>query len=309
MEREKNIKKNIDFGKSEVLAKDELLERLQEKLDWYTDEASQEEYDAKAVESILYLLQTMCPVDEDIVPDEEAAWKSFECMVEMREESREEIEHMECEKSADGAEKVSTIFPWWKAKGFVAAIILMLVFAICGTMQTEAFKNAGFFQWLKKDENGAQMITSPENLDVQLNKQESQLYYKREEIPQDVLEWMLVWEEILSQDGYEWRLTETEGLDNLGVVESVYGNAENEVIVGKIQYANIVTVNTERYVYVKSYYVEDKKLDIYSREEENGVVYYYICFCADMDMHYVEGKGEIGKIQQLAEKYIDLLKK
>lgn len=58
--------------------KEKLLKReLKEKLDWYTMYASEEEYDEKAVESILYLLDNVDPLEEGCIPSSEEAWEQF----------------------------------------------------------------------------------------------------------------------------------------------------------------------------------------------------------------------------------------
>ena len=48
--------------------RDSLEKRLKDELDWYTLYASDEEYDEKAVESILYLLDRWEPLKEETVP-------------------------------------------------------------------------------------------------------------------------------------------------------------------------------------------------------------------------------------------------
>lgn len=61
--------------------KGKLLKReLKEKLDWYTMYASEEEYDEKAVESILYLLDNVDPLEKDSIPSSEEAWERFRKM-------------------------------------------------------------------------------------------------------------------------------------------------------------------------------------------------------------------------------------
>lgn len=52
----------------------EFERKLKEELDWYTLYASEEEYDEKAVESILYLLDRWDPLEEDVIPSEKEAW-------------------------------------------------------------------------------------------------------------------------------------------------------------------------------------------------------------------------------------------
>lgn len=55
-----------------------LKKKLRKKLNWYTMYASGEEYDEKAVESILYLLDTLDPLDEADIPDENMEWEKFQ---------------------------------------------------------------------------------------------------------------------------------------------------------------------------------------------------------------------------------------
>ena len=58
--------------------KRELLDsKLREELNWYTLYASDEEYDQKAVDSILYLLDRWEPLKEGTVPPVEESWKRF----------------------------------------------------------------------------------------------------------------------------------------------------------------------------------------------------------------------------------------
>ena len=72
----------------------ELLERnLKERLDWYTLYASESEYDVKAVESILYLLDTCEPLEEGIVPPKKEAWQRF---LEMADKGQELLPVEDC---------------------------------------------------------------------------------------------------------------------------------------------------------------------------------------------------------------------
>lgn len=61
-----------------------LARELEQMLDWYITEASEEEYDEKAVEYILYLLDSLDPLDEDKIPQIDDAWQSFGILVERR---------------------------------------------------------------------------------------------------------------------------------------------------------------------------------------------------------------------------------
>ena len=58
------------------IKRNSLKSKLKEELEWYTY-ASDEEYDEKAVESILYLLDRWEPLEEGTVPPVEESWKRF----------------------------------------------------------------------------------------------------------------------------------------------------------------------------------------------------------------------------------------
>lgn len=78
--REKNQEKMHGEKREKIQENNDgrLLKReLKEKLDWYTLYASEEEYDEKAVESILYLLDNVDPLEEDCIPSSEEAWERF----------------------------------------------------------------------------------------------------------------------------------------------------------------------------------------------------------------------------------------
>lgn len=64
--------------------KESLIQGLKAKLDWFTFEASEEEYDEKAVESILYLLDGMEPFREEDVPMPQESWEKFRKLVKER---------------------------------------------------------------------------------------------------------------------------------------------------------------------------------------------------------------------------------
>jgi len=79
-----------------------LLRQLKEKLNWYTMEASDEEYDEEAVESILCLLDRLEPVAEDAVPDVDDAWERFREMAEERGLGPAKAENAAAGEAAEG---------------------------------------------------------------------------------------------------------------------------------------------------------------------------------------------------------------
>ena len=119
-----------------------LVTEVKQKLDWYINDASDNEYDEKAVASLEYLLETLEPTD-DFKVDEEKAWVKFKDYVEQR----------EAHGGAKG-DKTSKIksHPAFLShpKGLVAAAILVLLLAVSIGTSSEAVRNTGFFHWIKE---------------------------------------------------------------------------------------------------------------------------------------------------------------
>ncbi len=67
------------------------VKELKDKLDWYTLYASEEEYDEKAVECILYLLESAEPLEKGAVVCADDAWRRFQGIVREREEAESEL--------------------------------------------------------------------------------------------------------------------------------------------------------------------------------------------------------------------------
>lgn len=304
------------------IEKRKMIEELYAQLEWYTKEASEEEFDSKAVESILYLLDVYEPMEETYTNVDEA-WERFEKRVTEGNISRELLERSalpECEfaeksgafgisesKIYQGTKKIIDFM--WRKKMLVATVLVIWVLACVGTTQAEAIRESGFFFWLRQDEGGRQMITMPESLDSTLDKENNKIYYDRDEVP----EWC---EELLKEENeldvgevFEWKYVKVVHMDNLKVVKSQYSNGltSDEVTVGVISYAERITINMElfeAYSYVGSYGEEEDPIYIYNRVEESGAISYQLCRIEENRIYFVEGT-ELELLKELAKKYLE----
>lgn len=392
-----------------------LKRELKDKLDWYTMYASEKEYDEMAVESILYLLDHIEPLEEGSVPPSEEAWERFlkgkenarellplngkeaaalreeirrlgrnensvvsknesgvagrnessiigrnessvaginessiasryetgyedeirvftsggesavasnaigDSRAEMAEDSRL---HFRLHGNAMGAKRKDSVLPGKKGKiaGFMlrykaAAAVLLMVTAVAigGSLQAGAVKNDGFFFWLKRDETGTEMITSPSTLEGVASETGSNVYYDRNEMPEWTQDWLKIEEEFEMPENFEWQYYETKQFDFAKSINGYYfnQNIKQEIVLGVYIYEENTFYNRDGYAnfdYVDSYEVNQKQMDIYNKKEESGIVHYTICFYEGNCKYSIRGQEGLDKLKGLANSYWDCVK-
>ena len=402
-----------------------LKRELMEKLDWYTMYASEKEYDEKAVESILYLLDHIDPLEEGSVPSSEEAWERFRKREENARELlpldgkeaaalREEIRRLGKNESgasrnesstagrnesstagrnesstagrnessaagrnessihggnetiyedgiraftsggeraaasnaigglrvemagdsslafrldgrAMGAKRKDSVPPGKKGRtaGFMrrckaAAAVLFLVTALAvgGSLQAGAVKNDGFFFWLKRDETGTEMITSPEMLGSEASmasEADPNCCYNRNDVPVWAQDWLKIETKFEMPANYEWQYFEIKELDFIKYIIGHYADESfgDEILLGAHIYAENVFYNRDRYAnydYVDSYEADQKQMDIYNKVEETGEIYYAICFYEGNCKYFVSMKDNLDELKGLAERYWSCIK-
>ena len=158
-----------------------LIQELTKRLDWYIMEASDEEFDADEVQTLMKLLDNLKTEEdnvEDELPVEEALddfWKHCE---EREEEERlllgteeekdksEPVAEKEEDKPREG--KLHKVLWYFHRRRFVVVTVALLVVMILGgswQVVANAEKHGGFFWWMDKNEEGTTMITAPEGVD------------------------------------------------------------------------------------------------------------------------------------------------
>ena len=404
--------------------RDSLEKRLKDELDWYTLYASDEEYDEKAVESILYLLDRWEPLKEETVPPVEESWKRFLAIADKKEllpvedadivleaskrkaghvkqesapeddeaqaqkvlelrKTRQRLKNWECQTAAEegksdedllalqqremdedvavlqmaemkrgtaaehgmavrevgkeeapgdmagnmqgvkmakeensdlrGTGKTVRCGKTRKLVGFASrhkiiavAVLVLLVLMVRNTVQVVANPDEGFFFWMKRDDSGVKMITSPEGLDNTTNNDVS-IYYKQEDVPEWAQVWVLIEAGIKMPENYEWRYFEVNELNNRKGVAEYYwnNNAEREMALGVWIYIDEVSYYREEFVgydLIQSYEVNQKQIDIYSRKEIDGI-YYIVCFYDGNCQYYVRGQESLEELKKIIEEY------
>lgn len=177
-----------------------LIQELTKRLDWYIMKASDEEFDADEVQTLMKLLDNLKTEEdnvEDELPVEEALddfWKHCE---EREEEERlllgteeekdksEPVAEKEEDKPREG--KLHKVLWYFRRRRFVVVTVALLVVMILGgswQVVANAEKHGGFFWWMDKNEEGTTMITAPEGGQQVSSNAEVEEYYNIEDVPE-----------------------------------------------------------------------------------------------------------------------------
>lgn len=329
--------------------------KLREELEWYTLYASDEEYDEKAVESILYLLDRWEPLEEGTIPPVEESWKRFLAIADRkellpvedadvvlnaarkRENAVQEAEQGEAaavgqedlaeahrvlnmrnaETESDsvagagktvGRGKIRKLVQFAsRHKVIAAAVLVLLVLMVSNTVHVVAYPEAGFFFWMKRDDSGIKMITSPQGLDETTNKNIN-IYYNKEDVPEWAQVWFPIEAEIKMPENYKWSYFEVNELDNRKGIAGYYWNDDEkkEIVLGEWVYIDEIVYGKEEFVgynHVLSYEVSQKQMDVYRREEAEEV-FYIVCFYHENSQYYIRGQDNLIELQVLIEEYL-----
>ncbi|HBA46959.1 MAG TPA: hypothetical protein DCZ91_04005, partial [Lachnospiraceae bacterium] len=374
------------------IKRNSLESKLKKELEWYTLYASDEEYDEKAVESILYLLDRWEPLEEGTIPPVEESWKRFlaiadrkellpvedadvvlraarrKAVAEQEDEQGEAVaavqmteqgeavavgkgtaqgkmatvvqmagqreekaavqtaEQMtegdvgqadiaearrilcrqnadtecdsmaaygrcvteekgeEAEKKADpegaetekaesagagkavGGRKIRKLVKFaYRHKIIAAAVLVLMVLMVGNTVRVVAYPETGFFFWMKRDDSGVKMMTSPEGLDGITNKTDN-IFYNKEDAPEWAKEWISIEEGIKMPENYEWQFYEANEFQNRKEVVGKYWNDEEkkEIVLGTWIYIEEVSYFKEGFIgydYIQDYEINQKKVD------------------------------------------------
>lgn len=312
---------------------DELLKAtLKKKLDWYTLYAAEEEYNEEDVEHILSLLDSLEPLEEGEVPPVEEAWGRF---CQMRENSRELLPlerevplslgggEAADDKKTSGSRERSSIPNKDKGKiikfvlghkTIVAAIFLVMVLAVGGSIQACAIKNRGFFMWLKHDETGADIFTSPGTLVVETDTMKTSNYTDRNDMPEWSKNWLKIEAEFELPSNYEWQCFQIKEIDYVRNIMSCYldKDSNRDMMLGIYIYTEGVYYNREgfaNYDWFDSYEIDYGQLDVYYNTEETGKLTYVICFYEGNCKYFILMQGDLDEVKKLTEQYWSYVKK
>lgn len=289
--------------------KESLIQEIQKRLDWYTMEASDEEFDADEVQSLLKLLDSLTPEEEkDRLSSDEVVDNFWKYCAEREEEERILAEVDAPEKKKE--HKVLHYFQKHRAVA-VAAAVLMIVIMLGGSWQmaVNAEKHGGFFWWMDKNEVGTTMITSPEMVGENPQKSVQKVYNRIEDVPDIYREYVNVPYEIMCSfnDGYSMSRIETIETDESDTINEFFSKEKNPILHFKIKiYPQEILRVRETYpgyVFCEEFENEGIDLEVFRKQEDNGNLSYIIYFYYGNEEYAVAGINDKEFLKEIAVKY------
>lgn len=303
-----------------------LIQELTKRLDWYIMEASDEEFDADEVQTLMKLLDNLKTEEdniEDELPVEEALddfWKHCE---EREEEERlllgteEEKDKSEpvAEKEEDKPRKgkLHKVLWYFHRRRFVVVTVALLVVMILGgswQVVANAEKHGDFFWWMDKNEEGTTMITAPEGVDNDFNIRIVGNYYNIEEVPEEYRQYVEEIVEIKGISTYTFNYAKViKG--NYNDTLYVYMNNIDDTMRFEIriypQEIQRVRETYPGYTFEKEFEDGGINFDIFSKEESSGEYTYIMYFYYGKEKYIVIGRSDEDRIQDIVIEYKNVI--
>lgn len=303
-----------------------LIQEPTKRLDWYIMEASDEEFDADEVQTLMKLLDNLKTEEdniEDELPVEEALddfWKHCE---EREEEERlllgteeekdksEPVAEKEEDKPREG--KLHKVLWYFHRRRFaVVAAVVLVVMVLGGSWQVvaNAEKHGGFFWWMDKNEEGTTMITAPEGVDINSDNYVIGEYYNIKEIPENYSEYV---EEIVEMEGNSTYLFNFAKIikNKYNDTVYVYMNNVDDTLRFEIriypQEIQRVRETYPGYTFEKEFEDGGINFDVFSKEESSGEYTYIMYFYYGKEKYIVIGRNDEERIQDIVIAYKNVI--
>ena len=298
--------------------KESLIREVTKRLDWYTMEASDEEFDADEVQTLLKLLDSLKGEEkEEELPVEEALDSFWKYCEKRQEEERilaadgkeSEENHKTKPEKKEGRMRQ---FLWYFHKHRIAVVtaVALIVIMLGGSWQmaVNAEKHGGFFWWMDKNEEGTTLITAPEGGNRDSEKCIEENYYSLEDVPYAYAQYARIPFEISSLDKDNYSLSHIEVTkSNKADTVNDYFEKEEEILCFEVmiypQEILRVRENYPGYSFCEEFENDGIDLEVFEKEEENGKLRYVIYFYYGNEKYAVVGVDSIEKLKEIAVEY------
>lgn len=298
--------------------KESLIREVTKRLDWYTMEASDEEFDADEVQTLLKLLDRLKGEEkEEELPVEEALdsfWKY--CEKRQEEERILAADRKESEENRktkpEKKEGQMRQFLWYFHKHRIAVVtaVALIIIMLGGSWQmaVNAEKHGGFFWWMDKNEEGTTKITAPEFSVEETGKTIEENYYSLEDVPDAYVQYAMIPFEISSLDANEYNLSRIEitKSDKADTISDYFKKEEETLYFEvKVYQQEILRVRESYpgYVFCEEFENDGISLDVFEKEEESGEKRYVIYFYYGNEKYVVVGVDSKEKLKEIAVEY------
>ena len=305
-----------------------LIQELTKRLDWYIMEASDEEFDADEVQTLMKLLDNLKTEEdniEDELPVEEALddfWKHCE---EREEEERlllgteeekdksEPVAEKEEDKPREG--KLHKMLWYFHRRRFVVVTVALLVVMILGgswQVVANAEKHGDFFWWMDKNEEGTTMITAPEGAEkVDSNNCTIEIYDSVEKIPDSYGKYALQLFEISEIARYQFDYAKLVNGKHNDTMYIFLKDGMDDILKFEIRiYPHEILRVRETYpgfVFEKEFDDEGIAFDVFSKKEISGEDTYIMYFYYDKEKYTITGRGNEDDLQDIVIRYKNVI--
>lgn len=304
-----------------------LIQELTKRLDWYLLEASEEEFDAEEVQTLVKLLDSLKAEQGEKIAEElpaEEALSDFRKYCEQREEeekilaetekaeqsSSEENDKKNAKKSEKGGQKKQkhkVLEFIHRHKNGVVAAAVVLAMMIGGSWQVvaNADKHGGFFWWMDKSEEGTTMITSPEGMDNLAGNKEAEDYYTIADVPTKYREYVEIPLAISAMREYELKVIKLLKRENTIALYVFFQDInENIMHFEIIMYPQEILRIRESYVgydFDEEFEKDDIKYEVLEKEEMDGRKNYIVYFYYENVKYAIVGMNNRDLIKEIAK--------
>lgn len=285
-----------------------LIQEIQKRLDWYTMEASDEEFDADEVQNLLKLLDSLTPEEEkDRLSSDEVVDNFWKYCAEREEEERILAEADETEKKKE--HKVLHYFQKHRAVAVAAAVLIVIMLGGSWQMAVNAEQHGGFFWWMDKNEEGTTMITSPETHVRDSIKKVKENYYSIENVPQIYKKYVDIPYEIMQlyEEQYTMSRIQIVKADESDTIYEFFNKGQDEILHFEIKiYPRKILRVRETYpgyVFCEEFENDGINLEVFSKQEDNGNQSYIIYFYYGNEKYAVVGINDKDFLKEIAIKY------
>ncbi len=296
--------------------KESLIREVTKRLDWYTMEASDEEFDADEVQTLLKLLDRLKGEEkEEELPVEEALdsfWKY--CEKRQEEERILAADRKESEENRktkpEKKEGRMRQFLWYFHKHRIAVVtaVALIIIMLGGSWQmaVNAEKHGGFFWWMDKNEEGTTKITVPEGGSGKSDVRDSKIYDNIEDIPLEYQQYAEVPFEIVSLKNYYLQKLEIVKSFDSDTLYEVLESEEKERICFwiKIYPEQILRVRESYpgYSFLENFEDDEIEFDIFMKDELKTENNYIIIFYYGKEKYIIGGNNK-DSLKELALEY------
>lgn len=265
--------------------KEKMIEAVKEKLRWYTFEASEEEFDTEAVDALVKFLREVEP--------------------ELGKTSEKENDKPEREQK----KRVIKLNRGRIAAAVViGALVLTLASVIVGNSlgTTLAWEEDGFFRWLRKDEKGQTMITSPEDLGMGIGS--TRLYSDFLKVPTEYRQYLIKPEEIEGLEVAEVNMInviEDGAFVKVNLILLLDETIEIKLGVTIFEDAkNVVRDSFDDYEYLETENNGICEQKIFSKRNHDMKMEYAICFYDSNKKYYISSCMMLSELKDIANSYM-----